>query len=65
MFEDIRRENYGKALIKMVVFFIWTLICIYGSYNNTVRLMEIHTVGNGYEVIFHNTDEVHYYESGM
>lgn len=62
MFEDIRRENYGKVLIKILALFIWTLMCIYGSYNNTVRLMEIHTVGSGYEVYFPNTDETHYYE---
>lgn len=59
----MREVKYLKvAVIKFTLFFIWTLMCIYGSYNNTVRLMEIHTVGSGYEVYFPNTDETHYYE---
>jgi len=54
-----------KMFIGIILWFAWSLLCIYGTYNNTVKLMEIHTVENGYEVYFPNTEEVHYYEARM
>ena len=37
-------------------------MCIYGTYDNTVKSAEIHQTSYGYEVTYHNTGEVHIYE---
>ena len=54
-----------NLFIGTIIWLVWSLMCIYGTYNNTVKQMEIHTIESGYEVIFHNTEEVHYYEARM
>ena len=53
--------NYKKAGM-FIGFIIWTLLCIYGTYYNTIENAEIKAVNNGYEVLYKNTGEIHYYQ---
>ena len=51
-----------KQIVAGIGLVVWTLLCIYGTYNNTVKSASVTKVGNGYEITFWNTGEVHYYE---
>lgn len=51
-----------KKIILTVAFIIWTLLCIYGTYWNTIENAEPKKVGNVYEITYHNTGEVHIYD---
>ena len=54
-----------KDVVLWIAFFCWSLILIYGTYHNTVGSAEVRSIGNGgYEVTYHNTGEVHFYERG-
>ena len=51
-----------KKVIAGIAFIIWTLLCIYGTYYNTVENAELTTVTDGgYEIMYHNTDDVFSY----
>lgn len=50
-----------KRLMLVVAFVVWTYVCIYGTYDNTVKYASVASVEGGYEVTFGNTGEVHYY----
>ena len=55
----------AKQVALWVAFFCWSLILIYGTYHNTVVSAEVRAVENGgYEITYHNTGEIHYYERG-
>ena len=44
-------------------FMLWTLLCIYGTYWNTVKCAEMTAISEkGYEITYHNTGEVYTYE---
>lgn len=51
-----------KTIFTSIVIFIWTLICIYGTYDNTIKNAQIKSVDGGYEVTYMNTHETHFYE---
>ena len=51
-----------KQVYMLIIVFIWTLLCIYGTYDNTVKSAEICTIDGGYEVIYHNTGDIFTYE---
>lgn len=36
-------------------------MCIYGTYDNTVKSAEIHQIPGGYEVTYHNTNQTYLY----
>lgn len=50
-----------KTIITSIIIFIWTLVCIYGTYDNTVKSAEIHATATGYEVTYHNTGDIFEY----
>lgn len=50
-----------NTIITSIIIFIWTLVCIYGTYNNTVKSAEIKIVEGGYEVTYHNTGHTYEY----
>lgn len=50
-------------IIITVAWIIWTLMCIYGTYNNTVKNAELVSYENGvYEIEYHNTGDIMRYE---
>ena len=51
-----------KQIAVFIAIVIWTLLCIYGTYNNTVKNAEVTQVDGGYEITYWNTGEVHFYE---
>lgn len=51
-----------KTIVTTIIIFVWTLMCVYGTYWNTIKSAEIHTIECGYEVVYHNTGETHIYE---
>jgi len=51
-----------KQILTIAIFAVWTLAVIYGTYNNTVRNAEVNKVNGGYEITYHNTGEIHFYE---
>ena len=52
-----------KQLLIMLVFAVWTLVCIYGTYWNTVKHAEVVSVTeNGYEICYNNTGEIYTYK---
>lgn len=53
-----------KTIITSIVIFVWTLLCIYGTYDNTVKNAQIKCVDGGYEVTYMNTHEIHFYQEG-
>ena len=57
----IKREVIKWAVIGIAVY-VWSLLCIYGTYNNTVQNAQIVTVSDGYVVTYANTGEMHYYK---
>ena len=50
-----------NTIITSIIIFIWTLACIYGTYDNTVRSAEIKETETGYEVTYHNTGDIFEY----
>lgn len=53
-----------KKVILFVVWVIWTLMCIYGTYHNTVINAELGEIGDGYyEIEYHNTGDIYRYGS--
>lgn len=50
-----------KTIITSAIIFAWTLACIYGTYDNTVKSAEIHATATGYEVTYHNTGHTYEY----
>lgn len=50
-----------KTIITTIIIFTWTLACIYGTYDNTVRSAEIKATETGYEVTYHNTGHTYEY----
>ena len=50
-----------KKIILWMAFIIWTLLCIYGTYNNTVKSASVREIEEGYEVTYGNTGEIHIY----
>lgn len=56
----MRREIKGVIITLAIV--VWTLMCIYGTYNNTVQNAQIKTVSDGYVVTYANTGECHHYK---
>ena len=57
----IRRAKMKKTLVILIAWVVWTLMCVYGTYNNTVKSAEPRTVEGGYEITFTNTGEIHTY----
>lgn len=52
-----------KKAVGFVAIVAWTLLCIYGTYNNTVTHAELIEVSeSGYSIMYGNTGEVHSYE---
>ena len=48
-------------IIALVALVVWTLVCIYGTYDNTVKSASVTVVEGGYEVTYGNTGEIHFY----
>lgn len=55
-------EGKMKRVGMFIGFIIWTLLCIYGTYWNTIENAEPRAIENGYEIEYHNTGEIHYYQ---
>ena len=52
-----------KVAITAAIIFAWTLLCIYGTYNNTVKHAHIVSDnGNTYIIQYDNTGDVYEYE---
>ena len=52
-----------KQLLIFLVFAVWTLAVIYGTYRNTVSNAELVSVTeNGYEICYNNTGDVFTYK---
>ena len=52
-----------KHLIVMLFVAIWTLVCIYGTYWNTIKHAELISVTeNEYEILYGNTGEIYTYK---
>ena len=52
---------FKKTIITTIIIFTWTLMCIYGTYDNTVKSAEIKATKTGYEVTYHNTGDTFEY----
>lgn len=51
-----------KKVIAGIAFMMWSLLCIYSTYYNTVEHAEITAISeNGYEITYHNTGDVFSY----
>lgn len=51
-----------KKIIAGIAFMVWTLLCIYGTYYNTVEHAELTTITDErYEITYHNTGDVFSY----
>ena len=51
-----------KKIILTVAFIIWTFLCIYGTYYNTVENAEVTAINaETYEITFWNTGDVFEY----
>ena len=51
-----------KWIYGTIVFMVWTLLCIYGTYDNTVKSAEVQVTSDGYEITYHNTGDTFLYE---
>ena len=52
-----------KYIVYTTLIIVWTLACIYGTYNNTVRHAHIVSDnGNTYTIQYDNTGDVFVYE---
>lgn len=50
-------------IILTVAWIIWTYMCVYGSYDNTVKHAELVSYENGvYEIRYNNTGDIMRYE---
>lgn len=55
--------NIKSQLLAFVVFAVWTLAIIYGTYRNTVSNAELVSVTeSGYEICYNNTGDVFTYK---
>lgn len=50
-----------KKIILFGIWIIWTLLCIYGTYNNTVKSAQPKAVEGGYEITYGNTGNTYSY----
>lgn len=51
-----------RKLLLVIVWIAWTLACVYGTYNNTVKHAELISHSNGeYEILYHNTGDIFNY----
>lgn len=50
-----------KKIILFGVWVIWTLICIYGTYYNTINSVEVAAIEEGYEILYCNTGDIYTY----
>lgn len=51
-----------KKVIAGIAFMMWSLLCIYGTYYNTVEHAEITSISDTkYEITYHNTGDVFEY----
>jgi len=55
--------NIKSQLLAFVVFAVWTLAIIYGTYRNTVSNAELVSITeSGYEICYNNTGDVFTYK---
>lgn len=52
----------NKWVCATVVWIVWTLMCIYGTYDNTVKSAEVQQTSDGYEITYHNTGDTFSYK---
>ena len=51
-----------KKIICIMAFVTWTLICIYGTYYNTIENASVtKETATTYEITYYNTNETHVY----
>ena len=50
------------AIMVWAIFVAWTILCIYGTYNNTIKSASVREVEDGYEITYGNTGEIHLYD---
>lgn len=56
------RRIVMRKIILAVAWLVWTLLCIYGTYNNTVKHASLVSHENGqYEIEYQNTGDIMIY----
>ena len=51
-----------KNIVATLIIALWTVVCIYGTYHNTVRSAEVRPIEDGYEIEYHNTGQIYTYK---
>ena len=55
-------KNMLNIIMAMVIWVAWTLMCIYGTYDNTIKSAEPRAIEGGYEIEYHNTGQICVYQ---
>ena len=59
---ETKRKSAFPTIAVSILFTLWTFICIYGTYYNTIEHAHVVGMQGNYEIQYDNTGDVFVYE---